>query len=116
MAKEKITAKEFLEKDGRWNGKMYAHNVVYKNDVAYEIIDSENLKAEKKNEVVMAAEKLVDYAEHTDMNAEDIETAIQHISYALLHISEKSPEHKDEIFAIAKQLHTLEGKMIAEKK
>ena len=38
-----ITAKEFKEKKGSWNGKIYHGNVVYKNNTKYEIKDPENL-------------------------------------------------------------------------
>ena len=38
-----ITAKEFEEKKGSWNGKIYHGNVVYKNNKKYEIKDPENL-------------------------------------------------------------------------
>lgn len=118
MKKEmkKITAKEFKEMEGFWNGKMYANGVVYKNNQAYQIIDPENLKAEKKNEVVMAAEKLADYAKYREMNTEDVRGAVQYISYALLNISEKDAAHKEQLFAIAKQLHDLEAQIIHEQK
>ena len=45
-----ITAKEFEKIEGKWNGKIYHKNVVYKNNKKYEIKDPKNL-IEKEIEI-----------------------------------------------------------------
>jgi len=42
-----MKAKDFLELDGYWNGKLYSQNRVFKNNVQYTIDDPENLTIEK---------------------------------------------------------------------
>ena len=46
-----ITAKEFEEIEGKWNGKIYHGNQVYKNGEKYEIKDPKNLTPKEEKRV-----------------------------------------------------------------
>ena len=48
-----ITAKEFEEKEGKWNGKLYGkdENIVYKNGEKYILKDPENLTPKQEKRV-----------------------------------------------------------------
>lgn len=119
MKAKDITAKEFLELDGLWNRKLYAHDIAYKGGVAYHIVDAENLKnAKKVNEIVFNAMKLADIAQDYPEKLDDatVEDVLEFLKRVMLHLSEKNEKYKGDLFVIGKAMHDLETKIIRERR
>ena len=104
-----ITAKEFEEIEGKWNGKIYHGNVAYKNGEKYEIEDPESLtpKQEKTRSEKFEEEfsRIVEKVKYVKGTRKDkiLQTTLSLMSI----LEDKYPEDKEKLHEAGKIIFQL---------